>query len=234
MYKLFALAAFNFEKKEISMKLLSCFVTGLLLIASVVSAKTIYINDIVTVTLRTGPGMDHKIISMIKSGQKLEELESGEEWVRVRLPDGKEGWVFKRVLSQKEPNRVKFEKMKNDYQALLLKTGPSLEEFETLESENFKLVFELTENENLIKTLQDSYDNIKKESDELFKKKDKYTQAEGMIAELNKKNEVLEDEVLKFQKQQIFRWFFSGSGVLLVGFFLGFNARPQRRRSGLL
>ncbi len=216
------------------MKLLSCVITGLLLIASAVSAETLYINDIVTVTLRTGPGTDHKIISMIKSGQKLEGLESGEDWVRVRLPDGQEGWVFKRVLTQKEPNRVKFEKMKNDYQALLKKTGPPLEEFETLEDENFKLIFELTENENRIKTLEDSYETLKKESNELFKKKDRYTQSEGMIVELNKKIELLEDEVLKFQKQHIFRWFFSGGGVLLVGFFLGFNARPQRRKSGLL
>ncbi len=216
------------------MKLCSCVVASLLLLASVVIAETIYINDIVTVTLRTGPGMDHKIIGMIKSGQKLEELESGEKWARVRLPDGKEGWVFKQVLTKKEPNCIKLEKMKNDYNAIVQETGLPLKDIKALRDENLKLGFELTNSEMRIKTLQASYDELKKESAELVKTKETFIQSEGMVAELNGKIEILEDEVLRFQKRQIFRWFFSGSAVLLLGFFLGFNARYKRRRSGLL
>ncbi len=216
------------------MNLLSCVVTGLLVIASSLSAETIYINDIVTVTLRTGPGIDHKIIGKIKSGQKLEELESGKEWVHVRLPDGKQGWVFKQVLTKKEPDCVKFKKMKNDYQAVLQKAGAPLKELEILKDENVKLGFELTENEKRLKVLQGSYGALKKESAGLLNKKEQFIRTERMIAGLTRKIEELEDEVIFFQKRQIFRWFFSGSGVLLLGFFLGFNARTKRRKSGLL
>jgi len=216
------------------MKLLSSIVTGLLLIASAVSAGTLYVNDIMTVTLRSGPGTDHKIIGNVKSGQKLEELESGEEWVRVRLFDGKEGWIFKQVLTKKKPNCIKFEKMNKEYRAYLQKTVPPLQSLEILEDDNLRLGVELSESATRLKTLQDSYDALKKDLAELLKKKERFSQSEARVEELTGKIEKLEEEVLLFQKRQIFRWFFSGAGVLLLGFFLGFNARYQRRKSGLL
>lgn len=66
-------------------------------------AQTVYVSDEFEITLRTGPGNDHKIISMPKSGNAMEILQKGEEWSRVRLPDGKEGWVLSRYISPTRP-----------------------------------------------------------------------------------------------------------------------------------
>ena len=39
---------------------------------------------------------------MIESGQKVEVVESGQEWSIVRLLDGKEGWILNRYLISNE------------------------------------------------------------------------------------------------------------------------------------
>ena len=46
--------------------------------------------------LRQGPGLSEEVIQILENGQKLTILErrADELWLKVRLPDGKEGWVF--------------------------------------------------------------------------------------------------------------------------------------------
>jgi uncharacterized protein YgiM (DUF1202 family) len=53
-----------------------------------------------SVNLREGPSMDSKIISVLKKGTKLTVLEEKAGWLRVRLDDGKEGWVGKAMTSE--------------------------------------------------------------------------------------------------------------------------------------
>jgi len=53
-----------------------------------------------SVNLREGPGMNFKIISVLKKGTKLTVLEEKAGWLRVRLEDGKEGWVGKATTSE--------------------------------------------------------------------------------------------------------------------------------------
>jgi len=53
-----------------------------------------------SVNLREGPGMNFKIISVLKKGTKLTVLEEKAGWLRVRLEDGKEGWVGKAMTSE--------------------------------------------------------------------------------------------------------------------------------------
>ncbi len=52
------------------------------------------------VNLRQGPSIDSKIITVVKKGTKLTVLEEKLGWLRVRLEDGKEGWVGKSMTSE--------------------------------------------------------------------------------------------------------------------------------------
>jgi len=66
-------------------------------------AEPAYVTDRFEITLRTGPGTQHKILKMLPSGTRLQVLERNDEgYVRVRSEDGVEGWVLARYL-QEEP-----------------------------------------------------------------------------------------------------------------------------------
>jgi N-acetylmuramoyl-L-alanine amidase len=49
--------------------------------------------------LREAPDSNSKVTGLLKKGMKLTLLEEKKEWYRVRLEDGKEGWVAASVTS---------------------------------------------------------------------------------------------------------------------------------------
>ncbi len=86
------------------------FILGitLILMTKLVYAEDRYVIDKLQITFRTGPGNDRKIISLLNSDQKVEVLEPSGDWVKVRLQNGKEGWVLQRYLTTETPCRTRF------------------------------------------------------------------------------------------------------------------------------
>jgi SH3 domain protein len=64
--------------------------------------------------------------------------------------------------------------------------------------------------------------------------KSKYDKAAAQLEEQTKRADSLEEQLNRFEMNQYIKWFLAGSGVLLVGFIIGFSARRQRRRPSLL
>jgi N-acetylmuramoyl-L-alanine amidase len=52
---------------------------------------------------REGPGTTIKILRVLRRGARLEVLETRNDWFRVRLDDGQEGWVAESVTSAAAP-----------------------------------------------------------------------------------------------------------------------------------
>lgn len=68
-----------------------------------VSAKTMYVIEINWVNVRSGPTMEYKIITRVKSGDALKILDQEEGWYYVLTPKGDEGWVVKSLLKEEKP-----------------------------------------------------------------------------------------------------------------------------------
>ena len=51
------------------------------------------------VNLREGPGTNYKVSGSARKGNSVSVLEDKGQWLRVRLEDGKEAWVFKAATS---------------------------------------------------------------------------------------------------------------------------------------
>ena len=101
----------------------------LVLFSAAVQAETIYVSDLAEIAIRSGQSVDHKIIAMTKSGQQVEVLETGDQWTKIRLSDGKEGWVVSRFLSSKLPCIIELEELKKKYETLKSKS-PELVKFQ--------------------------------------------------------------------------------------------------------
>ena len=201
----------------------------LLIFSAVIRAETMYINDIVRITLRTGPGTDNKIIAMIQSGQEVEVLETGDEWTYVRLPDGREGWVINYLLTSKIPNCLILEQVKKKREALMVQSASLLENNTKLKAENKTAQSEIAQKETMLIQLGQSYETLKTESADFLKLKSKYDKVLSQLAEQTEKAERLEKKLTSFEKHRAVMWFLAGAGVLLVGFLIGFSIKQRQR-----
>lgn len=72
----------------------------LLMASGQVLAESVYVIDVLRVGIRATPTGSGASETVVKSGDKLEVLEKGEKYFRVRAADGTEGWVNKGYLSE--------------------------------------------------------------------------------------------------------------------------------------
>ena len=209
---------------------------GILLVFATASvqAQSMYVGEIVEITLRTGPGIDHKVIAMVRSGQPLVMLEPGDEWTKVRLPNEKEGYVLTRFLTDKKPNELLLEELKEKYNDLESKVNTVREENSKQQSQTESLQSELAAKEEQLSGLTASYDALKTDSAEFLSLKTNYRKTVAQLTEQTQKAKEYEEAYSKLVKWQIIRWVLTGAGILLVGFLIGMSSKRQRRRSTLL
>ena len=206
----------------------------LVLFSTAVLAETRYISDSMKITMRTEPGNDRKIISLLRIGQKVELLKPGDEWSLVRLGNGKEGWVISRFLTDKTPSDIALERLKSKHNALTTRSASLQEEDNLLKEENKRYSTELAATQKQLQDLSRAHETLKTEASEFLELKSKYKKSVLELAEQTKKAEQFEEELNKLFWSQNIKWFLSGAGVLIFGFLIGFSTKRQRRRSSLL
>jgi len=72
----------------------------------------------VTLTLRTGAGTQYRIIGNLSTGDTVTILSRGEGWTKVRLADGREGWVSAGFLQSSPPARIELERLTRETEEL--------------------------------------------------------------------------------------------------------------------
>jgi len=64
-------------------------------------ATAILFVSVQRANFRQAPDLKARILAVVTKGTRLTVLEKSEQWYRVRLDDGKEGWVAESVTSTK-------------------------------------------------------------------------------------------------------------------------------------
>ena len=203
------------------------------LFSTVVYGETMYVSDILKLTLRTGPSTENKILAVIESGQQLEVVEFGREWSQVQLSNGKEGWVLSRYLTDTETNNVKLDRLQSKHKNLMTQAAALLEENNRLQTENKKLEAAFKTNQKQADKVRSDYETLKTEATEFLSLKSKYEKAVSQLTEQSAKVEKYEEQLSKLEIGTYIKWFLAGSGVLIVGFLIGFSTKRQRRRPAL-
>ena len=186
------------------------------LTCSTALGETVYVKGVMKITMRTGPGVEHKIVSMLESGDSLEVIESNDGWSHVRNVNGKEGWVLTRYVTSEVPNTLIADRLKTENSALL-------EAMEKIKAENA----ELAGIKARFEALDRSYSLLKKESADFLSLKQKYEK----VAKAYKDQEARSAALEKSLGNEDVKWFLSGAGVLFAGILLGMSARKKKRNS---
>jgi SH3 domain protein len=193
-------------------------------------AKTMYLTDRIEVGLRSGAGIEQRIITMVKTGDRVEVLEGDQNWSKVRLADGKIGWLATRFLVDQIKGASSSDpKIQEELRNLKDINQNLVRENEGLNQEKNRLLQKIEEATKLTQTLQH----------------EKNRPVSPDLAELKLKNDQLSKEVALYKKQiadsglkekrpvydDRVKWFLAGAAVLILGLVLGFFIARSRRKS---
>src|SRR3989442_4364127 len=88
---------------------------GLLLLATTLSARTMYATDTFEIVVRSEKQLvGRNIIKVLPSGAPLEVRDMDDTWAAVRLEDGRTGYVEKKQLIDREPYKVTAERLQGE------------------------------------------------------------------------------------------------------------------------
>jgi SH3 domain protein len=197
-------------------------------------AETMYISDTLKVTVRSGPSTEYKILDIAESGDRVDVLDSGENWTMVKLANGKEGYVTTRYLVSGPTYAIRFEQLQAKQKALTQQATVLLNENTKLRVENKGLKSALNGTEKSLNKLDVDYRELKAGSAEYISLRTKFKKVSEQLADQTQKVNKLDKDLSKVELNQYIKWFLAGSGVLLVGFIVGFSAKRARRRPSLL
>jgi len=195
-------------------------------------AQSIYVADSFKITMRTGPGTDHKILKMLPSGTRLRILDQTNGWYKVRTPENNQGWVLKRYTMQDTPNKLKVANLTRQVDRLKSANEKADSSITDLKAENKTLSSTLSAVQEELGNLKKRYASLKKDASQALEYKQELEATQDKLQTTQSRLETVSAENEELRSNQNMNWFLAGAGVMggsaLFGFFVG---RIQRRKS---
>lgn len=205
-------------------------VAALSLMVASVRAETKYVNDIMKITFRTGPGIGHKVLDEVPSGEQVEVLRTQNTWSEVQLPDNRTGWVLTRFLTQDRPKTLQLRQAKEKAADLTARLADLSAENDKLSAENKALKSEVEKMRSELASVRQSYEDLKSNSGNYLKIKNAYDAAEQARVQQGRRLDRVENQL----RERNIYLFLSGAVVMIIGFIIGRSGRNSRRRSPYL
>ena len=203
-----------------------------LALAPTARADTAYVNDQLEVTLRSGESTRHSIDSMLSSGTEVDVLARNPDtgYARVRLPNGRTGYVLERFLTDQPIARDRLRAAEQALARLTSQKANVDDELAGLKADNRDVTQKIEDlvqrNETLTRELAQvrstAADALNIDADNR-RLNTRLTESEQTIARLT-----LENEQLAARSSQW--WFAVGAAAVLLGALLGFTLPRMRWR----
>jgi SH3 domain protein len=211
-------------------RLWSAVIGLMILSASPLWAKTMFITDRIEVGVRSGIGIEQKFVATAKTGDRVEVLEGDQNWTKVKLTNGVVGWVATRFLvDQVRTATAPDPKTPEELKGLKDQNMALSKQLENYKQEREKLLKENAEGKKALQDLQQEKQS--RVSPELNQLKAHNDQLEKQINDLKQQVAVYQQRGNNQRLNEQIWWFLSGSGVLFVGLILGWLARRTRKKT---
>ena len=87
-------------------------------------AETLYVIDKVVINVYAEPNQEAARVATLETGDTVESMDTLEPYTRVRLPDGREGWVRQNYLSAQAPAIVRLKELQSGAQPVAQQGPP--------------------------------------------------------------------------------------------------------------
>jgi len=207
---------------------LACSALGLWLIAGPVSAQgedgeSRWVSDSFEITMRSGKGKRQAIVRMLRSGTKIELLETDPEagYSRVRTASGAEGWVLNRYLLNSPPARVMMPQVEARLRASESKRRELEKELKNVQRERDQIKRQLGSVEASGQGLQKELDDVRRLSANVIQVDSQNKSLRQSLAETQAQVEKLQIENQRLASRANREWFIIGALVVMAGMLIG-------------
>jgi SH3 domain protein len=186
-------------------------------------AESLYITDQFEVTLRSGTSTSNSILSMLKSGQKVELLEQdvATKYSLVETEDGKKGYVLTRYLDNQPSGRDRLASLQQKAEELrqtIKQLNQQLAEYKSTkqadDSQISQLKQDLNKTRNALKDLREA-------TSDTVRVLEQNENLQTRINVLETEKNSLSEENAQYKDRTAMDWFIRGAGVSLVAFLIG-------------
>ena len=226
-----------------------CIVVGLLALtmATVATAETRYVSDSLLITVRELPDATSTRIKNIITNTPFEVLEESGEYLKIRLEDGREGYVKERYTSVAIPKPTVIEnltaenaKLKQQYSDLkaslsekesagVTRQKELQDELEGLKKVLAEQTTAKTQLEADLAKLNAEYTNLKTNSENVVQIVNESEKFRADNERILIESEALQNENAMLLRTAVIKWVLTGAGILLIGWIMGKASRNKRR-----
>lgn len=199
-------------------------------------ADTRYVSDRLIVTLRSGTGPNAETITTLTTDDSLEVLKEEGRFLKVRTPDGTEGYVQSQYITRETPKPTiiaRLEKERDQLKSRLAqlesgKTGIA-EEAEAIKEEASKTEADLAKAQKELQALTGKYDTLLENSKQVVEITGERDRLQEENSRLTAEVGTLQEENAELLRKGMVQWFLAGAGVLFFGWLLGKISRKKKR-----
>jgi SH3 domain protein len=209
---------------------------GPLLLATTLSARTMYATDTFEIVVRSESKIaGRNIIKVLPSGAPIEVRDMDDAWATVRLEDGRTGYVEKRHLIDREPYKVTAERLQLEVGQQRERLATLTQQLATLRDEHQRLQKTSSVSEAQLQDISQKYEQLRQDATttQFLETREKYADLQRAHAEAQQRLAALNDAYTSLKSSTRLIWFLSGVGVILLGWLLGMTSerwRGRRRR----
>lgn len=220
-----------------TLSLRSAFISlSLLLIATAGFAETRYISDVLVVTVRSNTGNNYQTVDNLKTATPVEVLGEDQTYVKVRTPEGKEGYILRQYVTKELPKAVQIDRLEKETAALKEQLQQQQQSSADKLANADANLAKIAELQKQLQVTNDNLDKVKNEYDSLLQNSQNVvslsTENEDLIEQnkqLNNELVVLREENRNFHRSNMIQWFLAGGGVFFGGWIIGKISRKKQR-----
>ncbi len=197
-------------------------------------SQTWYIKPSSEIPLRRGQGTDYKILAVLPDGTAVTLIEENDPWAKVSTPEGTEGWVLKRYLTQDMPLHDLVETLQQKNDTLKEELSDLQQKNEELARQQKTLEEELDKNNKELAETKKNYTSLREDTANVISIKEELIQTQETNESLQQELKKVSTSYEQLKSGQNVQWFLAGGGTLIFGCIVGMLfSRSKKRRSSL-